>query len=129
MIMSDPKKWIKNCLDKWSGKYKFGKVEEAYLKSFKQKKRIHASCEDYRASATIDLEHDRRDRLKKLNIPIQILWGNKSVIGKLFKPLKIWQKYSNVKVTGTGINSGHFIPEQNPKETIKQLKKFFIKYV
>ena len=129
MIKSDPRKWMNSCLDKWSGKKKFGKVEEDYLKSFKQMKRIHATCEDYRASATIDLEHDRKDREKKLNIPIQVLWGKKGVIGKQFKPLTIWQKYTNKKVFGIGINSGHFIPEENPKETIKQLKKFFLKYV
>ena len=129
MIKSDPRKWMKSCLDKWTGKNKFGKVEEDYLKSFKQMKRIHATCEDYRASATIDLEHDRKDREKKLNIPIQVLWGKKGVIGKQFKPLTIWQKYTNKKVSGTGINSGHFIPEENPKETIKQLKIFFLKHV
>ena len=129
MIKSDPRKWMKSCLDKWTGKNKFGKVEEDYLKSFKQMKRIHATCEDYRASASIDLEHDRKDREKKLNIPIQVLWGKKGVIGKQFKPLTIWQKYTNKKVFGIGINSGHFIPEENPKETIKQLKKFFLKHV
>ena len=129
MIESDPKKWMKSCLDKWSGNSKFGKAEEFYFKAFKQPKRIHATCEDYRASATIDLEHDKKDRNRLLNIPIQILWGKKGVIGKQFKPIKIWQKYSNKKVLGIEINSGHFIPEQNPKETIKQLKKFFLKYV
>ena len=128
MIINDPKKWMKNCLDKWSGNHKFGKVEKEYLKSFKQKKRIHASCEDYRASASIDLEHDKKDRNKKLNIPMQVLWGKSGVIGKQFDSLKIWQKYSKKKIYGTGINSGHFIPEQNPKETIKHLKKFFNKY-
>ncbi len=128
MIINDPKKWMKSCLDKWSGNHKFGKVEKAYLKSFKQKKRIHASCEDYRASASIDLEHDKKDRNKKLNIPIQVLWGKSGVIGKQFNSLKIWQKYSKKKIYGTGINSGHFIPEQNPKETIKHIKKFFNKY-
>tara|TARA_Y100001960_G_scaffold315577_1_gene381369 strand:+ start:253 stop:1128 length:876 start_codon:yes stop_codon:yes gene_type:complete len=128
MIINDPKKWMKNCLDKWSGNHKFGKVEKEYLKSFKQKRRIHASCEDYRASASIDLEHDKKDRNKKLNIPIQVLWGKSGVIGKQFDSLKIWQKYSKKKIYGTGINSGHFIPEQNPKETIKNLKKFFNKY-
>ena len=127
MIMSDPKKWIKNCLNKWSGNHKFGNVKEAYLKSFKQKKRLHASCEDYRASATIDLEHDKKDRNKKLNIPIQILWGKRGVIGKQFNSIKIWQKYSNKKVYGAEINSGHFIPEQNPIQVIFQLKKFFLK--
>ena len=97
MIINDPKKWMKNCLDKWSGNHKFGKVEKEYLKSFKQKRRIHASCEDYRASASIDLEHDKKDRNKKLNIPIQVLWGKSGVIGKQFDSLKIWQKYSKKK--------------------------------
>jgi len=64
---------------------------------------------------------------KKLNIPVQVLWGKKGVIGKQFKPIKIWQKYSNKKVIGVAVKSGHFIPEQNPKETIKQLKSFFLK--
>ena len=77
MIESDPKKWMKNCLDKWSGNSKFGRAEEIYLKAFKQKKRIHATCEDYRASATIDLKHDMKDRKNLLNIPIQVLWGKK----------------------------------------------------
>jgi len=129
MIIQDPRSWMKNCLDKWSGNHKFGKVEEEYLKSFKQISRIHATCEDYRASATIDLEHDKKDRKKKLNIPIQVLWGKKGVIGKQFNATKIWQKYSNKKIFGKAINSGHFIPEQNPKETIKNIKKFFLKYV
>ena len=129
MIESDPKKWMKSCLDKWSGKMKFGKAEETYFKAFKQKKRIHATCEDYRASATIDLEHDKRDRKKLLNIPIQVLWGKQGVIGKQFNSVKIWKKYTKKNVYGAGITSGHFIPEQNPKETIKYLKKFFLKYV
>ena len=129
MISSDPKKWMQNCLDKWSGNFKFGKVEREYLKSFKQTNRIHATCEDYRASATIDLQQDKKDEKKKLSIPIQVLWGKYGVIGKQFDPLKIWQKYTKRKISGVSINSGHFIPEQNPKETIYQLKKFFLKYV
>ena len=129
MIENDPKKWMKNCLDKWSGNSKFGKAEQIYLRAFKQKKRIHATCEDYRASATIDLEHDKKDRKKLLNIPIQVLWGTKGVVGKQFNSIKIWRKYTKQKVYGNGIISGHFIPEQNPKETIKHLKNFFNKYV
>jgi len=127
MIISDPRKWMKSCLDKWSGNHKFGEVEEEYLKYFKNIKRIHASCEDYRASATIDLEHDKKDLKKKLNIPLQVLWGRDGIIGKQFDPIKIWQKYTTKKVSGFAINSGHFIPEQNPKEVINKLKKFFLK--
>ena len=129
MIESDPRKWMKNCLDKWSGNNKFGRAEQIYLKAFKQKKRIHATCEDYRASASIDLEHDKKDRKKLINIPIQVLWGKEGVVGKQFNSLKIWKKYTKNKVYGAGIKSGHFIPEQNPKETIKHLKNFFNKYV
>tara|TARA_B100000700_G_scaffold314422_1_gene400968 strand:- start:1413 stop:2291 length:879 start_codon:yes stop_codon:yes gene_type:complete len=126
MIKSDPRKWMSNCLDKWSGNHKFGKAEESYLKFFKQNKRIHATCEDYRASSTIDLIHDKKDRAEKLNIPIQVLWGKNAVIGKQFKPIQIWQKYTKKKVLGYPINSGHFIPEQNPRATIKYLTDFFL---
>ena len=75
------------------------------------------------------MEHDKKDRNKKLNIPIQILWGKRGVIGKQFNSKKIWQRYSNKKVYGYGINSGHFIPEQNPKQTIIQLRNFFLKQI
>ncbi len=129
MIIKDPRKWMKNCLDKWSGEHKFGKIEEAYLNAFKQKKRIYASCEDYRASSTIDLEHDKKDRRKKINIPIQVLWGKKGIIGKLYKPIEIWKKYTSKRVYGSAVNCGHFIPEQNPNETVKHLKNFFLKNV
>jgi haloacetate dehalogenase len=129
IIKIDPRKWMKSCLDKWSGNRKFGKVEQEYLKSFKKIKRIHASCEDYRASATIDLEHDKKDRKKLLNIPIQVLWGKNSVIGKQFKPLKNWQNYTRKKITGSSMKSGHFIPEENPKETVIKLKKFFFAHI
>ena len=113
MIKSDPRKWMKSCLDKWSGKNKFGKAEEIYFNAFRQTKRIHATCEDYRASATIDLVHDKKDRNKLLNIPIQVLWGKNGVVGKQFNSLKIWRKYTKKKIYGASIKSGHFIPEQN----------------
>ena len=54
------------------------------------------------------------------------MWGKKGVIGRQFKPVKIWQKYSTKKIEGHAINSGHFIPEQNPKATVKYLTNFFL---
>ena len=128
MIMADPQKWLKSRFNR-SSKLAVGRVEGEYLRVFKQKKRIHASCEDYRAAATIDLEHDKKDRKKKLNVPIQVLWGKKGVVGTQFKSVKIWQKYTNKKVYGAEINSDHFIPEENPKQTINHLKNFFLKNV
>jgi len=57
------------------------------------------------------------------------LWGKNGVIGKQFNSIKIWQKYSNKKIIGKAIKSGHFIPEQNPKQTIIQLRNFFLKQI
>ena len=127
MILSDPKAWMKACLNKWSGSNKFGPAEKAYLLSFKQPKRIHASCEDYRAAATIDLEHDLKDRHKLLNIPIQVLWGKKGVIENLFSPLNLWQNYTKIKVIGKEMPCGHFIAEEDPKGTVNEIINFFLK--
>ena len=63
--MADPKKWLKSRFNR-SSKFAIGRIEDEYLRAFKQKKRIHATCEDYRAAATIDLEHDKKDRKKKI---------------------------------------------------------------
>ena len=127
MIMANPKNWLKSRFNR-SPERGFGNIEKEYLRCFKQKNRIYASCEDYRAAATIDLEHDKKDRNKKINIPIQVLWGKKGVVGKQFNSIKIWKKYTTKKVYGVEINSEHFIPEESPKQTIKHLKNFFLKY-
>ncbi|MCE2517001.1 MAG: alpha/beta hydrolase [Alphaproteobacteria bacterium] len=125
MIREDPRKWMDACLQKWSGGHEFGDAEEAYLKAFDDPARIHACCEDYRASATIDLDHDRADRDAKLDIPIHVLWGAKGVVGRLFEPLALWQNYTVAPVTGRAMETGHFIPEEDPQGTIRELKAFF----
>ena len=127
MIMANPKKWLNSRFIR-SPQRMLGSIKNEYLRCFKQKKRIYASCEDYRAAATIDLEHDKKDKEKKLNIPIQVLWGKRGVVGKQFNPIKIWKKYTTKKVYGVEINSEHFIPEEKPEQTIKHLKSFFLKY-
>jgi len=127
-ISKDPKTWLNYCLKKWSGGFNFKGVEKYYLKYFKDYKRIHSSCEDYRAGATVDLVHDKKDLNKKLNIPVQVLWGKNGRVGKKFKPLKVWQKYTTQKVEGKGLDCGHFIPEESPQQTYKELLKFFKKF-
>ena len=69
------------CLQKWSGGHEFGE-KMPILRPLKTE-RIHANCEDYRAAATIDLVHDREDG-EKLDIPLQVLWGEKGVVGRKF---------------------------------------------
>ena len=125
MIMQDPRKWMSACLQKWSGGHVFGEAEETYIEAFKNPARIHASCEDYRASATIDLEHDRADRDDKLDIPIHVLWGGNGIVGRKFDVLEVWQRYTNLPVTGRALPTGHFIPEEDPKGTTEELIRFF----
>jgi len=130
MIKKNPKLWLRNCLKKWSGGFNFKDVEHHYLKYFKKLSHIHSSCEDYRAGATIDLEHDKKDLNKKLHIPIHVIWGRKGRIGKNFKPIQTWKKYTTNKVYGKALNCNHFVAEEKPKEVLREITKFFsfIKY-
>ena len=75
----------------------------------------HSICEDYRAAATIDLDHDRADRDagRKVTQLLQVLWGANGVIEKCFKPLADWQRVA-IDVRGGALPSGHYIPEEAP---------------
>jgi haloacetate dehalogenase len=87
------------------------------------KRTIHASCEDYRAAATIDLEHDRADAGRKLSMPVLALWGRRGVVGKMFNCLADWRDVAD-DVTGRAIDSGHFVPEEQPAATLASLQRF-----
>jgi haloacetate dehalogenase len=88
---------------------------------------IHATCEDYRASAAIDLTHDResRERGDKVRCDMHVLWGARGVVHKLFEPLALWQAQCAGTVTGEPLPSGHFIPEELPLDTASALTRFF----
>jgi haloacetate dehalogenase len=94
-----------------------------YMRCFKDPRAIHASCEDYRAAGTIDLDHDRRDRGKKLAMPVLALWGGRAVVGRLFDCLADWREVAE-NVTGRALDCGHFIPEEAPAQTIAELERF-----
>ena len=84
---------------------------------------IHATCEDYRASATIDLVHDRKDFRKKLQMPVLALWGKHGVIEALFNCLADWREVA-ADVRGRTLPCGHFIPEEKPRELLAELRRF-----
>jgi haloacetate dehalogenase len=87
----------------------------------------HAICEDYRAAATIDLEHDRADRDagRKVEQPLQVLWGANGVIEKCFDPIKEWQRVA-VDVRGSATPCGHYIPEEAPEALLAQALPFLL---
>jgi haloacetate dehalogenase len=83
----------------------------------------HSTCEDYRAAATIDLVHDRKDLRKKLKMPVLALWGRQGVIAALFDCLADWREVA-ADVRGRALQCGHFIPEEKPKELLAELRRF-----
>lgn len=98
-----------------------------YERCFCRAESIHAVCEDYRASAGIDLEHDResRARANKVCCELLVLWGERGVVGKLFDPIALWQAQCALPVRGGGVPAGHFIPEELPAPTAGALRDFF----
>ena len=86
---------------------------------------IHASCEDYRAAASIDLVHDAadRDEARKLTCPLLTLWGGLGVMERLYDVQEVWRGYAN-DVRGKPIDAGHFLAEEKPEETARELARF-----
>jgi haloacetate dehalogenase len=94
-----------------------------YERAFRDPRCIHATCEDYRAAATIDLVHDRRDLRKKLGMPVLVLWGKRGVIERFFDPLRDWREVAR-DVRGKALDCGHFLPEEKPREVLREIRRF-----
>jgi haloacetate dehalogenase len=128
LIGSDPEFW----LDMLTAKLAVNPstfsdaIMAEYLRTFGTPEGIHAVCEDYRAGAGIDLANDRTDVSagRKIDCPTLILWGARSVIGKLFQPLETWRDLV-ASPMGEAIDCGHFLPEEQPAETLRALRAFF----
>ena len=93
-----------------------------YERAFRDPRTIHATCEDYRAAATIDLVHDQKDRTR-LRMPLLALWGRHGVIEALFDCLDDWREVA-VDVRGRALPCGHFIAEEKPKELLAEVRRF-----
>ena len=97
-----------------------------YLAALREPGTIAAICEDYRAAATIDLEHDRESRAegRQVTCPLMVLWGAKGKIGKWYEPLELWRRYAAGPVNGGPVNSGHYLAEEAPDEVLAALRPF-----
>ena len=87
---------------------------------------MHTMCEDYRASASIDLAHDRESRARgeKIACDLLVIWGERGVVNQMFDPLALWQAQCHGKVTGQTLPTGHFVPEERPQEVAALLHAF-----
>jgi haloacetate dehalogenase len=100
-----------------------------YRRCFCRPEAIHSSCEDWRASADIDLEMDEADKKagRKIKAPLRVLWGGKGAIGKLWNVLDVWRRYADGPVEGRPLNCGHCLAEEEPEEVLGEMLQFFAK--
>jgi haloacetate dehalogenase len=126
LIGTDPLYYLHKKLAGWSsGLSHFDpRALAEYERCFANPATIHASCEDYRAAATIDLEHDAADGHLRVECPLLALWGTKGVVNRLFDPITDWNGVAR-DVRGKAVPSGHFLAEEAPAETLAELEGFF----
>ncbi|RAN99893.1 alpha/beta fold hydrolase [Micromonospora noduli] len=100
-------------------------VRTAYVKQFSDPATVHAICEEFRAAATLDYQQDEADRgNRKITCPVLFLWSQRGQVAKLYDdPLAIWREWAD-DVRGEPVGAGHFIPEEAPDETTRQLLAF-----
>jgi len=128
LIGADPEYFLRWTFAAWSKVE--GAIEEkafaAYLKAFEGREAIHAACEDYRAAATIDLDHDAADERvgRLLAMPLLALWGARGTVGQHFDVLGTWREKSASQVAGNALDCGHFLPEEVPSDTLSELLRF-----
>ncbi|MBS1690960.1 MAG: alpha/beta hydrolase [Actinobacteria bacterium] len=101
-------------------------VLDHYVSGFDGADRAVGACEDYRASATIDLEHDLLDRARGRMItpPLRVLWAEHGVIERHFDPLGLWREVAS-DVSGRPVDCGHYLAEENPHEVVDEMSDFF----
>ncbi|SEO79927.1 haloacetate dehalogenase [Aquisalimonas asiatica] len=125
MIGLDPEYYLRDKLRRWSrvpDAFDERAVQE-YLRCFRAPATIHATCEDYRAAATIDLEHDEADLHLRVQCPLLALWGELGFVGQMYDVPAVWRERAD-HVTGDGLACGHFLVEEAPEETLAALQAF-----
>ena len=98
-------------------------LAQEYLRCYRLPGTIHAICEDYRAAATIDLDHDAADAHRRITAPLLALWGRKGTVGELYDVLATWRDKA-VRVAGNALSCGHVLQEELPEETAEALLDF-----
>lgn len=127
LIGGDPDFFLRWTLRSWAGDPDCfgGEAMAEYLSAFRDPQVIHASCEDYRAGATIDYALDEADMKqgRKIECPMLALWGDRGRPHKRRQVIETWKRWAG-DVQGAGVDCGHFLPEEAPAETARALQVF-----
>lgn len=102
-------------------------AREAYVEVLQDPAHAHAICEEYRAAASLDREHDAADRKagRRIACPLHVLWSGRGALDEWYVdaggPLAVWRRWAT-EVSGRSIDGGHFFPEERPQETARELR-------
>ena len=126
MIGADPIYYLHRKLGGWgTGLAHFDpRALAEYERCFRDPATIHATCEDYRAAASIDLAHDAASEARRVGCPLLVLWGERGIVHRLFAPLDDWRAVAD-DVRGRSLPAGHYLAEEVPGETLQELESFF----
>jgi haloacetate dehalogenase len=125
MIGADPEFFLRKHIEgqsKTAGSTSEQLFQE-YLRCYNDPATRHAICEDYRAAATIDLDHDAADAERRIEVPLLALWGAKGTVGHLYDVIETWREKA-ADVRGRAIDCGHTLQEEAPHETLDELLGF-----
>jgi haloacetate dehalogenase len=115
--------WLKSRFDRLPAAALSKEALAEYLRCFRDPAMIHATCEDYRAGASIDLMHDAADLDHKISCPLLVLWGEHGDMHRLYDVLDTWRERAS-NVNGKPVPSGHFIAEEVPEILLAELQNF-----
>jgi haloacetate dehalogenase len=127
IIGADPQLFLDYMLDSWSGTAGAfpDEVRAEYARAFRNPETLHAICEEYRAAATLDYQHDEADRgRRRIACPVLALWSGQGVLQQWCNVLDIWRDWAD-DVRGRTLECGHFLAEEAPDETYTELYTFF----
>jgi haloacetate dehalogenase len=129
LIEQNPVGFLDYTIASWTKAKDLSAFSEAALAEYRMHyatpEHIHATCNDYRAGATYDLAADEQDRAagRKIACPTLAVWGNTGIPSHMKDPLQLWREWCEA-VEGHGIDSGHFVAEENPHATLEALLPF-----
>lgn len=132
LVSAAPDAVIDDALDGWgSAAESFSpKIRAAYIDALSDELHVHAICEEYRAAASIDHEHDSADRRsgRRIECPVLVLWSGRGPLNAWYAreggPLGLWRSWAD-DAEGKALDGGHFFPEELPTQTADELNRFF----
>jgi haloacetate dehalogenase len=131
LIASSPEALVEEALSGWGTPTSTfpPPVREAYIAQLRDPDHCHAICEEYRAAASLDRDHDRADLAlgRKIACPVLVLWGRGGPLDTWYQelggPLGIWRSWTT-QVEGRPVSGGHFFPEEHPDATAEAIEDF-----